>query len=246
MNTVISSVDTDNALAGNGRLSPSYIQTPDFRYTLHSFVLWCPEGKLSSANLIRRPVLSRCTSALSRVSTYCVKRFFLRRAIPVRKFRTTVLVTHKLCAVLLALSVIVIPSALNIPKKSLPSRVCSKILYINLFILYAMQAEFLTQIIILDPLSKIIFGYLLFTLKRETEFCGRQRNLYSLAFAMKYPEHQCIKFVSFLYTALRFTFFRGSGKLLNVSVTLSGVRSWIFEKKIFINFNCFITRSDQK
>jgi len=39
MNIVISSADTDNVLAGNGRLSSSYKQTPDFKYILHSFVL---------------------------------------------------------------------------------------------------------------------------------------------------------------------------------------------------------------
>ena len=88
-----------------------------------------------------------------------------------------------------------------------------------------MQAEFLAQIIILDPLSIIIFGYLLCTLNRETEFYGGPRYLNSLAFAMKCPKHQFIKIVNFLSSALWFTFFRSSGKLLNVSVTLSGVRS---------------------
>jgi len=88
-----------------------------------------------------------------------------------------------------------------------------------------MQAEFLAQIIILDPLSAIIFGSLLYTLKRETEFYGGPRNLNSLAFELKYLKHQCTKIVNFLSAALWFIFFSGSGKLLNVSVTLSVVRS---------------------
>jgi hypothetical protein len=87
-----------------------------------------------------------------------------------------------------------------------------------------MQDEFLAQIIILDPVSIIIFGYLFYTLKRETEFYGEPKNLNSVAFAMKCPKHQCITNVNFLFSAAGFIFFRGSGKLLSVSVTLSGVR----------------------
>ena len=88
-----------------------------------------------------------------------------------------------------------------------------------------MQAEFLAQIIILDPVSIIIFGYLLYTLKQETEFYGGPKNLNSVEIAIKYPKRQCIKIFNFLSSALRFMFFRGSGKLLSTSVTLSGVRS---------------------
>jgi hypothetical protein len=82
-----------------------------------------------------------------------------------------------------------------------------------------MQAEFLAQIIIHDPVSIINFGYLLYTLKRETGFYGGPKNLNSVAFAMKYPKHQCRKIVNFLSSALGFTFFRGSGNLLSVHVT---------------------------
>jgi hypothetical protein len=85
-----------------------------------------------------------------------------------------------------------------------------------------MQAEFLAQIIILDPASITIFGYLVYTLMRETEFYGGPKNLNSLSFAMKYPKHHCTKIVNFLSSALCFMFFRGGGKLLNVFVTLLG------------------------
>jgi hypothetical protein len=113
-----------------------------------------------------------------------------------------------------------------------------------------MQAEILAQIIILDPLSIIIFGYLLYTLKRKTEFYGGPRNLNALAFAMKYPIPQYIKIVYFLSPVLWFTFFRGSDKLLNISVTLSGVRSWIIEKEnkiLTLNISWYeVTRNKYK
>jgi hypothetical protein len=97
-----------------------------------------------------------------------------------------------------------------------------------------MQVEFLAQIIILGPISIIICCYLFYTLKRETEFYGGLKNLNSVTFAMKYPKYRFIKIVNFLSFALGFMFFRGSGKLLSVSVTLSGVRYGIIEKEIKI------------
>ena len=132
---------------------------------------------------------------------------------------------------LLALSVIAVPSVLNFPKKSLPFRVCSKILYINLFLLI-LRGNWITRPNY-HPWSRVYnnFGYLLFTLKWETEFYGKPKNLNSVAFAIKYPKYQSIKIVSFLSSTLGFMFFRGSGKLLIVSVTLSGVRSWIIERE---------------
>jgi hypothetical protein len=88
-----------------------------------------------------------------------------------------------------------------------------------------MQDEFFAQIIILDPVSIIIFGYLFYTLKRETKFYEEPKNLNSMAFVMKHPKYQCITTVNILSSAAGFIFFRSSGRLLSVSVTLSGVRA---------------------
>jgi hypothetical protein len=75
-----------------------------------------------------------------------------------------------------------------------------------------MQAEFLAQIIILGPVSTIIFGYMFYTLKGDSEFYEGPKNLNCVTFAMKYSKHQSIRVVNILSSALGLMFFRDGGK----------------------------------